>query len=575
MAKQMNGAEILVKSLVDLGVTNVFGYSGATILPVFHALSNSPIHITVNSNEQSCAFSAAGFSRAGDKVGIAVVTSGPAITNTLTAVADSNADSIPMIVFAGQVPQTRLGTDEFQHINVEGVFADAAKKVILVSGNQSDIETIVKDAYYYARCGKPGPVVIDFPFDAQERLGWYREVDPEVYKCKYDQETHLGRNQCKQFFKLLQKSRRPLLYIGGGLNSKEASGKIREFNRIFNIPSINSLMGKGILDESLGTSLGMLGMYGTPYSNMAIQETDLFVAFGVRWNDRVIQKVGEEGLNADIAYIDINAEKVQEVRVTRYPQFSFIGDAKTVLEDLLDYAKTEKITLEIEEWQKRTLSMKKWCPLNYHRNASNLQQAEVIDMLSGHIDENTIVTTGVGNHQMLAAQYLKTHQPKSFLTSGAFGTMGFCLPCAVGAHFAAPAKTVVAIDGDSCIKMNMGEIHTIGSLGLPVKVLLLNNHVDGMVRNIQAVEYGGVYTATERGFNADFSRIAAECGFSFFRKVEERKELAGALSDFISAEGPSFLEVATDPDEMVYPKVPLGKGYRDMVLGPHISLQEG
>ena len=575
MAKQLNGAEILVKSLEDLGVTNVFGYSGATILPVFHALSNSRIHITVNSNEQSCAFSAAGFSRAGDSVGIAVVTSGPAITNTLTAVADSNADSIPMIVFAGQVPQTRLGTDEFQHINVAGIFADAAKKVILVSGNLSDIETIVKDAYHYARCGKPGPVVIDFPFDAQQRLGWYRQVDPEVYRCKYDQETHLGRNQCREFFKLLQRSKRPLLYIGGGLNSGEASDKIREFNRMFNIPSINSLMGKGILDESLDTSLGMLGMYGTPYSNMAIQETDLFVAFGVRWNDRVVQKVGEEGLNADIAYIDIHAEKVQEVRVTRYPEFSFIGDARTVLEDLLHYAKTEKITLQIEEWRKKTLDMKRLCPLNYRRNAPLLQQAEVIHMLSGYIDENTIIATGVGNHQMLAAQYLKTHRPKSFLTSGAFGSMGFCLPCAVGAHFAAPSKKVVAIDGDSCIKMNMGEIHTIGSLGLPIKVLLLNNHVDGMVRNIQAVEYGGVYTATERNFNADFSRIASECGFSFCRKVEDRKDLSGAMRDFLAAEGPCFLEVVTDPDEMVYPKVPLGKGYKDMVLGPYISWQEG
>jgi acetolactate synthase I/II/III large subunit len=574
MTKQMNGAEILVKSLEDLGVTNVFGYSGATILPVFHALGKSSIHITVNSNEQSCAFSAAGFSRAGDNVGIAVVTSGPAITNTLTAVADSNADSIPIIVFAGQVPQTRLGTDEFQHINVEGVFADAAKKVIQISGNHSDIESIVKDAYHYAKCGKPGPVVIDFPFDAQQRLGWYRQVDPEVYRSKYDQENHLGRNQCKQFFKLLKKSRHPLLYIGGGLNSQEASEKIREFNRIFNIPSINSLMGKGILDESLETSLGMLGMYGTPYSNMAIQETDLFVAFGVRWNDRVVQKVGEEGLNAEIAYIDINAEKVQEVRVTRYPQFSFIGDATTVLEDLLDYAKAEKISLDIKEWQQKTPAMKKSFPLNYQRNAPKLQQAEVIDLLSGYIDENTIITTGVGNHQMLAAQYLKTHQPKSFLTSGAFGTMGFCLPCAVGAHFAAPSKTVVAIDGDSGIKMNMGEIHTIGSLGLPIKVLLLNNHVDGMVRNIQDIEYGKMYTATERHFNADFSRIAAECGFSFCRKVEKREDLMGAMSDFLSAEGPCFLEVVTDPDEMVYPKVPLGKGYRDMVLGPYISWKE-
>ena len=574
MAIQMSGAEILVKSLEDLGVKQVFGYSGATILPVFHALGTSNIRITVNSNEQSCAFSASGYSRSGNGVGVAVVTSGPAITNTLTAVADSNADSIPLLVFAGQVPQPRLGTDEFQHINVEGVFADAAKKVILVSGSNPDIETIVKDAYYYAQTGKPGPVVIDFPFDAQKHLGWYRQVSPDIYRLKYENENHLGRNQCRQFFSLLQNAKRPLLYIGGGLNSVEASEKIREFNRIFNIPSINSLMGKGILDETLDTSLGMLGMFGTPYANMAIQETDLFVALGVRWDDRVAQKVGEAGLNADIAYIDINAEKVQEVRASRYPKFSFIGDATTVLQDLLDYAKERGIALSIDEWQGRISSMKQGIPLNYHRQAEQMQQAEVIDMLSTFVTEDTKITTGVGNHQMLAAQYLKTHRPKSFFTSGAFGTMGFSLPCAVGVQCANPDAVVIAIDGDGSIKMNMGEIHTIGSLGLPVKVLLLNNHCDGMVRNIQHVDYGGAYTATERGFDANFARIAEECGFSFCRKVTRRADLEAAMKEFIASEGPCFLEVVTDADETVYPKIPFGKGYPDMVLGPHITRLE-
>lgn len=326
MTIEMTGAEILVRSLQDLKVTHVFGYPGATILPVFHALAKTSMRIVVNSNEQSCAFSAAGYSRSSDKVGVAVVTSGPAITNTLTAVADSNADSVPILVFAGQVPQTKLGTDEFQHINVTEVFDKAAKKVTLITDN-SDVETVVKDSYYFAKSGKPGPVVIDFPLDAQRKTSQYKHEDPEKFRLKYEDESHLGKGQCRSFFRLLQSAKRPLLYIGGGLNSEAASERIREFNRIFNIPSINSIMGKGILDESLDTSLGMLGMFGTPYANMAIQETDLFVAFGVRWDDRVAQRVGESGLEADIAYFDINAEKVQEVRVTRNPRFSFIGDA--------------------------------------------------------------------------------------------------------------------------------------------------------------------------------------------------------------------------------------------------------
>jgi len=563
----------MVKSLEDLGVTRIFGYTGAAILPVFHALGQSPLAINVNANEQSCAFSAAGYSRSSDQVGVAVVTSGPAITNTLTAVADSFADSIPLLVFAGQVQQSRLDTDEFQHINVKDVFARAAKKVVLIN-DSTDIEDAVKDAYFFAKAGKPGPVVIDFPLDAQRKNSIYHGIDIERYRYKYDQESHLGNKQCRQFFELLQQAKRPLLYIGGGLNSRAASDKIREFNRMFNIPSINSLMGKGILDESLETSLGMLGMFGTPYANMAIQKTDLFVAFGVRWNDRVVQKVGESGLNAEIAYIDINAEKMQEVRVTRNPKFSFIGDARIVLQDLVDYAREHQITLSIEEWQREAATLKRNFPLDCNREAQMIQTAEVMDLLSHRLTDRTIITTGVGNHQMLAAQYLKTAQPRSFLTSGAFGTMGFSLPCSIGAHFANPDAQIIAIDGDSSIKMNMGELHTIGSLGIPIKVLLINNHADGMVRSIQDALYNKQYTASERDFDANFAHIARECGFEWCRKIRSRPYLEDALDAFLEAEGPSFLEIVTDREETVYPLIPQGKGYNDMILGPHIKKQE-
>ncbi len=568
--KEMNGAEIMVRSLEDLGVTQVFGYTGAIVLPVYHALGKSPIDIVINANEQSSAFSAAAFSRSSARAGVAVVTSGPAITNTLTAVADANADSIPLLVFAGQVPQNRLGTDEFQHINVKEVFSEAAKRVILIAEN-TDIEDTIKDAYFFAKTGKPGPVVIDFPMDLQRKAGVYKGTDIERYRLKYDQENHLGRNQCREFFGLLQRSKRPLLYIGGGLNSQAASDVIRRFNKKLNIPSINSLTGKGILDESLDTSLGMLGLYGTPYANMAIQETDLFVAFGVRWNDRVVQKVGEEGLVAEIAYIDINAEKVQEVRATRNPKFSFIGDACTVLEDLLEYEREHPLTLMIDEWRQRAVALKQKFVLNYNRESDQIQCAEVMDHLSRRITQNTIFTTGVGNHQMFAAQYLKTLRPHSFLTSGAFGTMGFSLPSSIGAYYANPNAMVIAIDGDSSIKMNMGEIHTIGSLGLPIKVLLLNNHGDGMIRGIQTTLYDKQYTGSERATDAHFANIARECGFSWTRKIRRHEELEPSLNDFLAAEGPCFLEIVIDRDETVYPLIPIGKGYKDMILGPYIK----
>lgn len=570
MSQEMNGAQIMIRSLEDLGVTRVFGYTGATILPVYHALGQSSLAVNVNANEQSAAFSAAGYSRASDKVGVAIVTSGPAITNTLTAVADSYADSIPLLVFAGQVQQSRMDTDEFQHINVKEVFAAAAKKVILVTDN-TDIEETIKDAYFFAKSGKPGPVVIDFPFDVQRKMGEYKAIDIDRFRLKYDQETHLGANQCQQFFELLTSAKRPLLYIGGGLNNAAASAKIREFNRMFNIPSINSLMGKGVVDENKETALGMLGMFGTPYANTAIQETDLFVAFGVRWNDRVVQKVGESGLKAEIAYIDINPEKVQEVRVSRMPKFSFIGDAATVLQDLLDYARQNAVTLNIGEWQERAASLKRNFKLNFNREAEQIQAAEVMELLSKNMTDTTKVTTGVGNHQMLAAQWLLPKRPKSFITSGAFGTMGFSMPAAIGVYFADPAARVIAIDGDSSLKMNMGEIHTIGSLGIPIKILMLNNHADGMVRNIQRVFYDGQCTGSERNFDANFARIAEECGFKWTRKIRTRKELEPAMMEFLAADGPCFLEVVTDRDEGVYPVIPQGKGYKDMVLGPYIK----
>ena len=566
----MNNAEIVAKSLIDLGVKRVFGFSGVTIMPVIHALDSCGIEIVVGSNEQSCAFAAGGYSRASDSVGIAVVTSGPAITNTLTAVADANADSVPLLVFAGQVARMKMGTDEFQHINVERIFAGAAKKVILVN-ELHNIEEIVKDAYFFAKSGKPGPVVIDFPFDIQNREGEYKAIDVERFRYKYDEERHLGENQCRQFFELLQNSKRPLLYIGGGLNSKAGSERIRAFNQRYRVPSIWSLMGKGILNEKDDCALGMLGMFGVPAANMAIQKTDLFVAFGVRWDDRVSQKVGEPGIEADIAYFDVNPEKVQEVRFSRNPKFTFIGRAETALDDLLKYAEKNDIHLEMSEWQEYGRQLKKRFPLNFNRNVQAIQQAEVMELLSSRIAENMKITTGVGNHQMLAAQHLSTLSPKSFITSGGYGTMGFALPTAIGAHYADPNATILAIDGDGSLLMNLGELFTIGKYGLPIKVLLLNNHGECMVRNYQNFVYKSNYVATKKVTAVNFADVAKNMTFKFSRRIDDRGDLEDGLNDFLNSDGPCFLEVICDEDEMLYPRIPAGQGYANMILGPYMT----
>ncbi|NLE66483.1 MAG: thiamine pyrophosphate-binding protein [Lentisphaerae bacterium] len=564
----MKGAAIIARSLEDLGVECVFGYTGAAILPVMDALGQSRIRIVVNSNEQSAAFSAAGFSRSSDRVGIAIVTSGPAITNTLTAVADSFADSVPLVVIAGQVPENKIGTDSFQHIDVASVFGPTAKSVVSVN-RIGNIEAVIKDAYFLARSGKPGPVVIDLPINLQQNVNVYSGGNLEHFARVYENESHLSDAQCSRFFELLGKSVRPLLYLGGGLNSERGSAAIRRFNARFDIPSVNTLMAKGVLDENDPAALGLLGMFGTPYANKIIQDNDFFFAIGVRWDDRVAEKVGF-AIDAKIAYIDINPQKMCQIRSERSPDFTFLGDAAVALDDLTGYAGRHDIGINIDEWRQHAVKLKLAWPLNYRRDGDAIQQAEALDLLNSRLADDMIVTTGVGNHQLLAAQYLKMRRPRRFLTSGSFGTMGFGVPAAIGACHANPDARVIAIDGDGSFRMNMGEMHTVGTLGLPVKILLLNNHGDGMVRSLEDVAYGGRHSATERARDVNFAAMARQCHFAFAERVVERKNLPAQLDALLAAKGPALLEVVTDMNEALYPVVRAGASYADMELGPYI-----
>jgi acetolactate synthase-1/2/3 large subunit len=565
----MKGATIIVKSLEELGVAHIFGYTGSAILPVMDELGRSSIKIVVNSNEQSVAFSAAGYSRSSDKVGIAIVTSGPAITNTLTAVADSFADGVPLVVIAGQVPEHKIGTDSFQHIDVAAVFGPTAKSVVSVN-RIDNIEAVIKDAYYLARSGKPGPVVIDLPINLQQNSNQYEGGNIHRFARKYDGESHLADNQCEHFFRLLREASRPLLYLGGGLNSATGSAAIRRFNAGFKIPSVNTLMAKGVIDEHDPAALGLLGMFGTPAANKIIQDNDFFFALGVRWDDRVAEKVGF-AIHAKIAYIDIHPEKMYQIRGERSPDFTFLGDAATALNDLTDYAQRHEMHIEIGDWIRHAAELKRAWPLAHRRDGNCIQQAEVLDLLNQRLADDMIFTTGVGNHQLLAAQYLKLRHPRRFLTSGSFGTMGFGMPAAVGACHANPDARVIVIDGDGSFRMNMGEMHTIGTLGLGIKVLLLNNHGDGMVRNLEDVAYGGRHSATERPCDVNFAAMAKHCHFRFAERVVARTAVGERLDALLASDGPALLEVVTDIDEVLYPVVRPGTAYADMELGPFIQ----
>lgn len=564
-----SGAELIVRSLEDLGVSCIFGYTGAAILPVMDELAKSSIRIVVNANEQCSAFGAAGYSRASEQVGVAIVTSGPAITNTLTAVADSYADSIPLVVIAGQVPEHKLGTDSFQHIDVASVFGPTAKKVYSVK-SINNLEMVIKDVYFLAKSGKPGPVVIDLPLNLQQKEVTYEGLPLTRFSDVYEQEVHLSDKQCEQFFDLLCQAKHPLLYLGGGLNNQEGSNAIRRFNGLFRIPSVNTLMAKGVVDETGAMHQGMLGMFGTPSANTIIQENDLFLAIGVRWDDRVAEKVGF-AIHAKIAFIDIHPEKVQQIRNERRPTFSFIGNAATLLNDLTDWGLKHTITLDIEPWRRYAAQLKLSWPLDYDRQSPSIQMANVLEILNGKLIDDAIVTTGVGNHQLFSAQYLQRKKPRTFLTCGAFGTMGSGMPLAVGAVSAMPSSPVIVVDGDGSFRMNMGELFTIGTQHLPIKILLMNNHADGMVYNLEDVSYGKRHSATCRNEDVRFDQIAKLCGFGFSKRVIQTRELESAIDAWLSWDGPAFLEVITDRNEVLYPVVRPGSSYKEMELGPNIK----
>ena len=568
--KEMNCAEIVVKSLEDLGINTIFGYSGAAILPMFDSLGKRKFRIITNSNEQSCAFSAAAYSRTTNKVGVCIVTSGPGITNTLTAVADAYTDSVPLIVIAGQVSENKIGTDAFQHIDVKSIFKHASKKTILATNNEN-MEVIIKKAYYLAKSGRPGPVVIDFPLNKQLKMQNYNSIPHNTYKNKFNKKTLFSETDCKKFFKGLLKSKKPLLYIGGGINNFEGSKAISEFNELFQIPVVNTLMGKGILPDDNSLSLGMLGMFGTPYANTAIQRNDFFFAIGVRWDDKVADKVGSFGKDAEIAYIDINPEKIKEIKNKRKPFFYKEADAVIAIKALTNYAKKKNISLNINQWQKEVKTIKKSFIMGYNSSSKYIQQAHAITILNKKIKKNSIIVTDVGNHQMVAAQRIKRKKPKTFITSGAFGTMGFSLPSAIGAQIANPEKQIIVIVGDGGAKMNFGEINTIINYDLPIKIMILNNSSDGMVQNLQDYSYNKNRIATSRNKSTEFFKVAKAIGFDYSKRIKNKNQLESNISEFISAKGSALLEIITDHEEILYPKIPVGNSYSKMILGPDIK----
>ena len=583
--KKMMGADMIVQVLADENVDTIFGYSGGAILPTYDAVfrfnnenkdveGNQPMPLIVPANEQGAGFMASGYARASGKVGVVMVTSGPGATNTVTPVRDCMADSIPIVVICGQVPTTAIGTDAFQEAPVSAIMGAVSKHIFLVTDPEK-LESTIRSAFELARTGRPGPVVIDVPKDIQNWEGEFKgsgKLSLTGYKNRLNavMNNKLQDNSCEKFYSLLKDSKKPLIYAGGGVINANATNELREFANCYGIPIATTLMALGASDTTKLLSLHMLGMHGTASANYAVEDCDFLITIGARFDDRVAGDPKGFAPNAKkIAHFDVDLSEIGKVKQV---DWYHIGNLKNDLKKLLEFGKKIDFEISLDAWHKHVAHLKDKYKLNYNRESNLIQPYAVIEEINEITGGNAIITTGVGQHQMWAAQYFDYKEPRLWLTSGSMGTMGFGLPAAIGAQFAQPERLVIDIDGDASIRMNIGELETATTYKLPVKVLVLNNFGDGMVRQWQKLYYKGRMSASDKSlYRKDFTKTAEADGFEFSEKLDKKSDLKKIIKEFIEFSGPAFLEVIIDPDAGVYPMVGPGHSYNKMITGKWIA----
>jgi acetolactate synthase-1/2/3 large subunit len=575
----MTGADMLVQVLADEGVDTVFGYSGGAILPIYDAVfrfnqeHGSAMPLVVPANEQGAAFMAAGYARASGRVGVALVTSGPGATNTVTPVRDSMADSVPIVVICGQVPTTAIGTDAFQEAPVPSIMGAVAKHVFLIT-DPAKLEATVRTAFEIARTGRPGPVVLDVPKDVQNWKGVFHgtgRLAVPGYRQRMSrlEAATLPQAACADFFAALLAAKRPLIYAGGGVINAGAADALREFSRQFQIPVVTTLMGIGAVDTTDPLSMRMLGMHGTAFANYAVDDCDCLLAFGARFDDRVAGNVAKfAGRAKFIAHFDIDASEIDKVKRVNW---NHVGLMPAALRALMNYGRANDLKRDWSAWHRHCNELRVKYAMNYDRNSAFIQPYYVIEEINRLTRGEAIITTGVGQHQMWAAQYFDFRSPRLWLTSGSMGTMGFGLPAAVGAQFAQRGRLVIDFDGDASIRMNIGELETVTTYDLPIKVVVLNNFGDGMVRQWQKLFHKGRMSASDKSLHTkDFVKAAKADGFKYAVRLDQKADVPRVVSEFIEYPGPAFLEVIIDRDAGVYPMVGPGLGYSEMITGDHI-----
>ncbi|MBM2885524.1 biosynthetic-type acetolactate synthase large subunit [Chromobacterium amazonense] len=569
---QISGAEIVVRCLQEEGVEFVFGYPGGAVLEIYDAIFRQDKfkHVLVR-HEQAAVHAADAYSRSSDKIGVALVTSGPGATNAVTGIATAYMDSIPMVVISGQVPSPAIGLDAFQEVDMVGITRPCVKHNFLIK-DVNEIAATIKKAFYIAKSGRPGPVVVDIPKDITQQRAEFRYPD-SVHIRSYVPATRGHSGQIKKAVNLLLEAKRPYIYVGGGAVQGRAEAEVTELARLLNLPCTNTLMGLGAYPGSDRQFLGMLGMHGTYEANMAMQNCDVLVAVGARFDDRVISVPSHFlGQPKKIIHIDVDPSSISKRVRADIP---IVGDVKLVLREMLDVLKQSgqkpdgsalnQWWRQIEEWRGHNC-------LLYTPSDELIKPQYVVEQLYQITGGQAIITSDVGQHQMWAAQYYKFDRPKQWLNSGGLGTMGFGLPAAIGAQLANPHAQVACITGEGSIQMNIQELSTAKQYHTPVKVVALNNRYLGMVRQWQEFFYGTRYSESYMDALPDFVKIAEAYGHVGF-KVENPADVEPVLREAFSdklKERLVFLDFRTDQSENVFPMIQNGKGLDQMDLPPHM-----
>jgi acetolactate synthase-1/2/3 large subunit len=556
--REPSAAEVLIRCLEREGVEYIFGLSGGAVIPIFDALVDSSIKLILVRHEQGATHMADGYARATGKPGVVLVTSGPGATNTVTGLLTAHMDSAPVIVICGQTMTTSLGTDAFQEADVTGITYPVVKHSYLVR-DPDDVPRVVREAFHIATTGRPGPVLIDVPKNVSEAPCSSPFVD-DVDLPGYTVPAHADPALLDRAAELIQRSRRPLLYVGHGAVISEAGKAVMELAEKLRAPIVNTLLGKGAADETHPLHLGMLGMHGTAYANKAVVDCDLIMAIGARWDDRITGKVDEFCVHATKIHIDVDPAEFNKVL---RPDLCILGDARLAVEGLI--ARVEP--LATDEWLAQCDAWRKRYPLKYPRKGG-LRAQHVLDRLDALTEGRAVITADVGQHQMWAAQFCRTRDGRRWITSGGAGTMGFGFPAAIGAQFGRPGDEVWAVVGDGGFQMTLCELATAAVHRLPVKILVINNNFLGMVRQWQELFWENRLSGIDLEGNPDFVKLAEAYGVKGIRirrpgDVDRKLEEAREFTD-----GPCLVVAEVEKEDNVFPMIPAGAPVSHMIIDP-------